>query len=236
MYQRYRSYYQPKRNPVNTAKEKPADQVFSADDVWAAAAYADRINAGEYVKETVFNMDTGGVAKNSNRDIVSAQLSKNCADVTSKDRKTGAKARDFHKKEMLFRALKGGELNEFEKLISRVVEIDNFGKRANAYELAIVPSQIRTARQGMALADANMDVERSPLAPVGAKVEATVKVIKCVYSANYGVYFVTGKTESRHMVFFSYRDKVAFESVMHIKGAVKAHRDDATQLTRVKVV
>jgi len=60
-------------------------------------------------------------------------------------------------------------------------------------------------------------------------------VIRVVYSTNYNVYFVTAKTDTNHMVFFSYRERLAVDSEIDFRGTVKAHRPDATQLNRVRL-
>jgi hypothetical protein len=80
------------------------------------------------------------------------------------------------------------------------------------------------------------DVDTTPVAPVGEKVQLNVEVVKSVYSANYNVYFITAKTDGHQMVFFSYRERIQTGSWIMIRGSVKAHRQDATQLNRVKVL
>ena len=105
-----------------------------------------------------------------------------------------------------------------------------------AFDMAVVASQIRAWRQGVMEEQARFDLVREPIAPVGHKVTADITVVKSVYSMNYGVYFVTAKTDTKHMVFFSYRDQMATGHRCRIAGTVKAHRDDSTQLNRVKVM
>jgi hypothetical protein len=61
-------------------------------------------------------------------------------------------------------------------------------------------------------------------------------VVKSVYSQNYGVYFITGVTASRQAVFFSFRERLAKGHQCRIRGTVKAHRENSTQLNRVRMV
>jgi hypothetical protein len=79
-------------------------------------------------------------------------------------------------------------------------------------------------------------ISREPLAPVGDRVDEPVTVVKCVFSQNYNVFFVTAVTESRHAVFFSYRERLNIGRQCHIRGTVKAHRENSTQLNRVRVL
>jgi len=105
----------------------------------------------------------------------------------------------------------------------------------NTMHMAVVASQIRAWRAGVAEEQARDDVAAGYLAPVGSKVQVTVTVIRSVFSQNYNVFFVTAKTDSRHMVFFSYRDRLEPGHQCAITGTVKAHRDDSTQLNRVRM-
>jgi hypothetical protein len=50
------------------------------------------------------------------------------------------------------------------------------------------------------------------------------------------VYFVSGITDTNQAVFFSYRERQDVGTWLTIKGTVKAHRPDATQLSRVRVI
>jgi hypothetical protein len=79
--------------------------------------------------------------------------------------------------------------------------------------------------------------DTSPLAPVGTKVLTTVEVIKSVYSQNYNTNYIRAVTiEDRKVVMFNYREGMDPGTVLTIKGTVKAHREDCTQLNRVKVL
>jgi hypothetical protein len=47
---------------------------------------------------------------------------------------------------------------------------------------------------------------------------------------------VTGITDKNQAVFFSYKDGMNAGKRVKVAGTVKAHRDDSTQLNRVKVI
>jgi hypothetical protein len=107
---------------------------------------------------------------------------------------------------------------------------------ADRYEIALVTSQIRAWREGTRMESVLEDVDRAPVADVGDKVSLNVQVVKAVFSTNFNVYFITAKTDQNQMVFFSYREGHDVGQWLTIRGTVKAHRPDATQLNRVKVL
>ena len=127
-----------------------------------------------------------------------------------------------------------GELRDFRKTLFEAVSQTAF-LSTNTMHMAVIASQIRAWRAGVAEEEARDDVAPGYLAPVGTKVQAAVTVIRSVFSQNYNVYFVTAKTDSRHMVFFSYRDRLEPGHQCGIAGTVKQHRNDSTQLNRVRM-
>ena len=88
----------------------------------------------------------------------------------------------------------------------------------------------------MMIEEAMTGIRREPMAPVGEKVTTEATVIKAVYSQNFNVYFITAITPDRYAVFFSYRERLAIGRKCQIRGTVKAHRENSTQLNRVKVL
>jgi hypothetical protein len=48
--------------------------------------------------------------------------------------------------------------------------------------------------------------------------------------------YVTGITTNDQVVFFAYKEALDIGKVLNINGTVKAHRDNSTQLNRVKVI
>lgn len=237
----YRAYYRPVNTTARTRKprQQPADQVVGAERVWAAAAYADRMNGGEYRKEPEYlvredNTLTSEVVRQPNK-IYMWQAIQDTNLPTAEDAHVGRQARDWLRKNLVMRALKA-PLGEFDSALSRSVEMDDFMTGSDRYEIALVTSQIRAWREGTRMAAVLEDVVRTPVADVGAKVQVSVEVIRAVYSTNYNVYFITAKTDGHQMVFFSYRERLPVGERHNIKGHVKAHRPDATQLNRVRIV
>ena len=236
----YRTYYKP---VTTTRTRKPrqgqTDLVLGADRVWGAAAYADRLNDGEYRKEPEYRVREDGtyttdIVRQPNKTHMWAAIM-DTSRITEADIDLGRQARDWVQKNLVIKGLRGG-LSEFDQALSTVVQMDEFMTGADRYEIALVTSQIRAWREGTRMEAVMEDVIKTPVAAVGERVQLNVEVVKAVFSANYNVYFITAKTDGHQMVFFSYREKLPVGEFRTIKGHVKAHRPDATQLNRVRII
>jgi len=217
-------------------KRQPREvREYPAETVWAAAAYADRINSGFYLREqeNIINEDgTWQPGRQANKRLLAEALA-NPDLVSQEDRDAGREAWHWHQGRCMLDGLRG-ELRDFRKTLFEAVSQTAF-LSTETMHMAVIASQIRAWRQGVAEEEAREDVDTAPLADIGAKVSVDITVVRSVFSTNYNVYFVTAKTDSRHMVFFSYRDRMEPGHQCRITGTVKAHRDDSTQLNRVKV-
>ena len=241
MFRKYTSRYsigaQVARGRKSQAPERPV--AWSAETVWAAAAYAHRINGGDYLKDPEYARDadgqwTGNVLRLRNRDVMRQALGDDGL-ITDTDRDLGNRARDYISKQILVKALKG-TLSEFEQSLQRVVAMTEFDEWNCRVELAMVASQIRGYEQAVQVEKAMEGIRSEPVADVGAKVDTDITVVKSVYSQNYGVYFITAVTADRRAVFFSYRERLAHGHQCRVRGTVKGHRENSTQLNRVKIV
>ena len=238
MYNSYYSY-RPVTPRTRRPRQQPADTVVTADTVWAAAAYADRMNGGEYRKEPEYSLDetntyTRDIVRHANKHHM-WQAIENPELITPADSDTGRLAQDWVRKNLVIKGLRGN-LSEFDSALSRAVEMEEFMTGADRYEIALITSQIRAWREGTRMETVLEDVISTPVASVGERVQLNIEVVKSVYSHNYNVYFITAKTDGHQMVFFSYREKLPVGEFRTIKGHVKAHRPDATQLNRVRMV
>jgi hypothetical protein len=238
----YRSRYsisaQVSRNRQTRAPERPV--AWSAETVWASAAHAHRINDGEYLKDPEFARDDQGlwldtILRPRNRDIMKQALDDNGV-ITEADRDLGLRARDWLSKSIMMKTLKGFPLSEFEQGLQRAVIMTEFDEWGCRYEMALVASQIRAYEQAVQLEAAMEGISAEPIADVGTKVDTEITVVKSVYSQNFGVFFITGITSDKRAVFFSYRDRLANGHQCRVRGTVKAHRENSTQLNRVRIV
>ena len=228
------SYYRP-RYAARKAQMKPVQlaTVLGSEVMWAVAAYADRVNGGVYVRETVNN---GEVNQTRNRDIIREEVQRGLSNVTEADFELGREARAWHRGRIVMKSLKGQPLSDFERSLQDVVQQEEFSNRTDALAIAIVASQIASYRKGLAAEQMVASVDHSPLAAVGTKVSVDAVVVRSVYSQNYNVYFVTARTQCNRLVFFSYREGLDADTPIRVRGTVKAHRPDSTQLNRVKLV
>jgi hypothetical protein len=107
------------------------------------------------------------------------------------------------------------------------------------YDIAVTASLPSCHRRAVQRdqANAKVDFARGGLiGEVGSKVKLTVEVVRCVFSQQYGVFFVTGITAEDQPVFFAFKKQVNMGDKMTVQGTVKVHRDNTTQLNRVKVI
>jgi len=241
MYSRYRSKYSISAQVNNSRKPRAPERpvAWTADTVWAAAATAYRVNGGEYLKDHEYARDDQGlwtetVLRRRNRDVMKQALD-DASMITEQDRDLGARARDWLGKKLLMSTLKGTPMSEFETACQRMVTLEDFDEWNTRYELALVPSQIKSYEEAVQLEAAMEGIRNEPVAPVGDKVDLEITVVKSVYSQNYGVYFITAVTPSKQAVFFSFRERLSNGHQCRIRGTVKAHRENSTQLNRVRV-
>lgn len=234
--------YQARSNPFAyrkpMAKKIPVTvTMVTADQVWTFAATADRINDGQYIKEDQRSSDGQCVIREANKAMIKRWLREGyCGEDTAADRELGAAARAWHRGQLLMTALKR-PLTGFEDTLNRAVGLDEFALEIHQLEIATIASQIRSYRTGLAHEQRMWGTDTSPVAPVGTKVEFQVEVIKSVYSQNYNTNYIRAVTlDTRKVVMFTYREGMDPDTVITIRGTVKAHRDDCTQLNRVKVL
>ena len=234
-------HYQARGNPFAyrkpMAKKIPVQvTLVTAEQIWTFAATADRINGG-YVKEDQRSTDGQCVIREANKAMLRRWLREGyCGEDTPADRDVGAAARAWHRGRLLVTALKR-PLTGFEETLNRAVNLDELALEVNQLDIAIIASQIQSYRLGVAEEQKMWGTDTTPMAPIGTKVLTTVEVIKSVYSQNYNTNYIRAITiEDRRVVMFNHREAFDAGSVITIRGTVKAHREDCTQLNRVRVL
>jgi hypothetical protein len=206
---------------------------YNADDVWSAACAAQRIN-GSYIKLSVVSESDPATTTLSNRMMVE-QLLADTFIITDEDRVQGKKVRAFYQA-LTFKILQGKQLSDFD---NNAMLIANREVITGNYDVAVIASLPSCYERGVERQTAEQRVNFATGGFIGKasdKVKLEIEVIKCTYSHSYNVFFVTGITTQDQPVFFSYKDKVPTGDTMNIVGTVKAHRDNITQLNRVKVI
>lgn len=205
----------------------------NADDVWSAACAAQRIN-GSYVKSTEFR--DAEVQKNmeTNRQIMDRFIADTNL-ITDADRAQAETIRKYYKA-FTFKILQGKMLNEFD---NNAMVIANRDVIESNYDVAVIASLPSCYERSVRRDTQNRKLESATggfLGRVGDKVKVSVEVVRSNFSQQWNVFFVSGVTSDDKAVFFSYKAAIEAGTVINIQGTVKAHRDNITQLNRVKVI
>jgi hypothetical protein len=213
-----------------TYRNKPKQPTFSysADDVWAAACMAQRINSG-YVK-------AGNIDKQSNRQIVD-ELLVNTNRITDEDREQGKKVRQYYQA-YTFKILKGIKLGEFD---NNAMVLSNRDVIESNYDMVVIVSLPQSYERSVKWDGADQRVKFATggyIGTSGDKITVSIEVLKTVYSQKWNTSYFTGITNEDQVVFFAYNhiDRLEVGDTYTIQGTVKAHRDNSTQLNRVKVI
>lgn len=224
-------------------------------DVWAASAYAWRMNGERYLSAADAWRDTDeAVGRRSNKDIVTEQLLSGLALVTDADRELGELARKAVTRNITYSMLAGHMVTEYDRKVGDMSQrsewvIENLDPKAKdkqlwtaKYEWACLAAQIRRYFQIKEKAETAQKIESGYAAEVGKRVDTDVTVISANFSHRFLTYFVTALTESNQLVFFAYKCALDPKTTHHIRGTVKAHTHsqeygtDSTQLSRVRIV
>jgi hypothetical protein len=205
----------------------------NADDVWGAAVAAQRIN-GAYVKLSMLSESDPNTNRQSNRQIVEGLL----ADprmITAEDYEQGKKVRSFFQA-YTFKILQGKHLSEFD---NNAMVISNRDVITSTYDLAVIASLPSCYERGVVRQSVDQRVSFAQggfIGQLGKKVSTSVEVLRSMYSHTYNVNFITGITSDDQVVFFAYKKELEVGKMYDIYGNVKGHRDNTTQLNRVKVI
>ena len=208
--------------------QKPAPLNLNADDVWAAACMAQRLNQG-YIK-----IDEDAPAGQKNRSLVTQYLA-DTSKITDEDREQGKLVRKFYQA-YTFKILKGIKLSEFDNtamLLSNRDTIDT------SFDIAVITSLPSGYERGVKRQTVDQRIQFAKgglIGTVGDKVSPSIEVLKSVFSQNWNTHYITGITSDDQVLFFAYKQQLEVGKQFDIYGTVKAHRDNSTQLNRVKVI
>ena len=234
--------FQPRRKFANSyATSRPASDKYTQSDVWAAACAAHRVNGG-YFKEFVFEHDLTTnqrkLVKRKNRDIMMEFL-QDPTNLTVDDIERGEYCREFLQSDLTFRTLKG-KTGEFDSAIKKVLAVQGlFDAWHHKYELAIVACLPQSVERSEVRQNSETRVQFAQggyIGDIGDKVDLNVEVLNSNFSKQYNIYWVRAITEADQAVFFSSKEAYDPGTWITIKGTVKAHQHNLTQLNRVKVL
>jgi len=215
---------------TKTYRNKPKQPTFSyvADEVWAAACMAQRIN-GSYVK-------SGDMNTQSNRQIID-ELLKDYNRITDEYREQGKKVRQYYQA-FTFKILKGIKLSDFD---NNAMLISNRDVINTNFDVAVIASLPSSYERGMKRVNVDQRIKFATGGYISApsnRVTLTIEILKMNYSQKWNTNYFTGITGDDQVVFFAYNGtgKLDIGDTYTIEGTVKAHRDNITQLNRVKFV
>jgi len=228
--------YNDTNRPVYWARDK-----YTVSDVWAAACAAHRVNGG-YHKDHVWDYDlTTNKSKlvlRKNRDVM-MELLADPTKLTVDDIERGEYCRNFLQNDLTFRTLKN-KTGDFDTAIRKVLAVqDKFDNHFHKYELAIVaclPASVERSEIRQNSESRVQFAQGGYVGEVDGKVELEVEVLNSNFSKQYNIYWVRAITEADQAVFFSSKESYDPGTHLSIKGTVKAHKDNLTQLNRVKVL
>lgn len=204
-----------------------------AENVWGAAVMAQRVN-GSYVKISMLSESDKELNKLSNRQIVES-LMVDPRLITEEDMEQGKKVRAFYQA-LTFKILQGKRLNEFDNTAMLLANRDVI---TSNYDVAVIASLPSCYERGVKRQTVDQRISFATggfIGAVGNKVSATIEIVKSVYSSKWVTNYITGITSDDQVVFFSYRTELPIGAMVDIYGTVKSHRDNTTQLNRVKVL
>ncbi len=208
---------------------------FTADQVWACAAAAHRINGG-YCKmdEWMHHATPPYIAKKANKDLVKQWLRTNdFTEVLEVDYAAGRTARDHFKSYTLLAI--AGKLNEFQQTAMRIATKDEFTGR-DLYDFAVISCLPSVAERDAAHSELKREIYQSEQLPgaVGDTVVGDITVLRTRYSKEYNKYRIDARM-GESIVDFWHPKELTGE--LKIKGKIKQQRGNkATQLNYVKIV
>lgn len=217
---------------------------YPSELVWAAAVAAHRV-VGGYIKVgspigTESSDDKPSPAKplavavvQSNRTLMEKFIAEKS--VTDADLEEGEKIRKFFQG-LTFQILKGKVLSDFD---NNALAISCREIITSNYELAVIASLPAGYERGQKRANIQGRIDFAKggfIAKVADKITLNIEVLKSVYSQQWGVFYSTAITDNDQAIFFSYKTELTAGAFIKISGTVKSHRDNLTQLNRVKIV
>jgi hypothetical protein len=211
-------------------KTRDAIDAVEADLLWSAACTAYRLNSGYLKKpETIGDQ----VIRPTNREIVRRALA-NPELITDADRDMAQQCRRYMATSVTMQALKT-ELGEWARITARVCDLDTVDSMYDFSVITAMPhSYVKQLRKESV--DARLARCQGTIGKIGDKVELAVEIVRSNYSAKFNTWFISAITKDNYSVYFAYREELRSESNLNIRGTVKRHNDQATQLNRVKLV
>ena len=206
--------------------------MFTADQVWACAAAAQRINDG-YFKEPAFEPESNTLLRKANKTMVKDWLRENnFLEVCEDDYAAGRQAREHFKSYMLLAMT--GSLNDFQQTAYKIATKEEFTGR-DLFDFAVISCLPSVAQRDQQRTDIKRELYSSePLVGnEGDAIVGDITVLKSYYSQEYAKHKITARM-GEAFVDFWFGKELAGD--LRIKGKIKRIRGDkTTQLNYVKI-
>jgi hypothetical protein len=209
---------------------------YTADQVWALAVAADRINGG-YIKEDVYVMENEcrKRIKQANKLMLKEWLRTGVTEATEADIEQGRVVRHYFNG-LLLKEL-AGKINDFERQALRIAQMDEFTGK-HLLEFAIVSclpaAMIRDQDKKAVAADIRASTQLQ--GEVGDRIEGEIEVVRCTYSQEYNRFRITAKLVDSFVDFW-YNSGMDVGARVSVKAKIKTVRgDNTTQIHYVKRV
>jgi len=206
---------------------------FTAEQVWACAAAAQRIN-GDYLKEDQRDHHTGLVVKTANKLLVKDWLRTNdYSKVTAADILAGQTARNHFKSYTLLAI--AGRLNEFQETAMKLAAKEEFTGR-DMYDFAVISCLPSVAVRDAANSELKREIYTSEQlqGAVGDTIVGDITVISARFNPEYAKHKITARMGESFVDFWFGKE---LEGTIRVKGKIKTQRGNkTTQLNYVKIV
>jgi len=204
---------------------------YSAEDIWAAAVYAQRINKG-YYKDDEFNAD-GECVREANRTVAKNALALD--KITKADRTKGTEVRKFISSRLMLNAITR-KLNDFQKSLSRAVELEEFIVPQDRMLIGIVNSQIAQHERAMKEEQLTKDSVYGTYGKMKERLDIELKPVSRFWLTDWGTFRYNAITKDGYKTSFYFRDKLEIGDAVKVCGTVTKHTNDTTTINRVKVL
>jgi len=207
---------------------------FTASQVWACAAAAQRINGG-YFKEPVYAKTLDVVEKEANKALVKEWLrSGNFSQITAADTAAGEQARNHFKSYTLLALT--GQMNEFQTTAMKIAAKDVFTGR-DMYDFAVISCLPSVAERDTARNELKREIYASEQlrGAIGDVVVGDITVMKTRYSQEYAKFKIDARM-GESFVDFWFSKELSVGTNLRIKGKIKNQRGNkTTALNYVKI-
>lgn len=220
--------------------------VFTADQVWAAACAAFRINAGWFKEDQLEQglQEVGDgeyslrVVKQKNSTLL-RQLLKDTSKITDEDVAAGRECRAAVEQRQTYDMLMGRNVGAFDRNVQDTLAQETFDPRRHSLMIGIIafmPEYVRRAVKRDTVNTLIAEARAEPIAKIGQRVNTEVLIVDCRFSTLYNVYYMRAVDMENRAIRFSYKSALVEGKVLKIRATVTEFNEGVTRVNRVSVL